>query len=397
MSKKITILLLVLFLSAITGGCWSRSEISEKAIVLGTGVDWTEDGLIRLTVQIASPGAFGVSGEAGGGGQEPKAWVVWAEGKTVQEAERYLAMKVPRTIYWGHSVILVIGEEMAKQGTSLVTNVFTRPRGPREIMWFMVARGEAKKVLEAQPLLANTSAQAAGYLTRMETDYSVQLWEYGEMLASKAVQPVVTAIAVQEVGEARGPGPAGKAPPQQGVELSGVAVFKEDKLIGWLDPHETRGLLWLKGKAKKGAITVPSPGEPEREVGIKMRRSSVKIEPEYDGENLWFNVKIYAEGDLVEQQSRVDLAKPEQIKALENAMSEAIKERTTATLEKAQWEYGVDIFGFGEAFHRKYKKDWRELQNQWDEEFSRAGVNVVVEAHVRQIGLVTSRANAQEE
>ncbi|KAF1086724.1 Spore germination protein B3 precursor [Sporotomaculum syntrophicum] len=397
MNKKIIILLLVFSLSALMGGCWSRSEIVEEAIVLGTGVDWTEDGQIRLTVQIASPGAFIAGGEAGVGGTQAPAWVVWAEGKTIQDAERYLAMKVPREIYWGHSVILVIGEEMARQGTSLVTNFFTRFRQPREIMWFMVARGEAKKVLEAQPWLSHTSAQAVGFLTRMETGFSVHLWEYGAMLSNKGVQPVVTAVAVKEVAEARGPGAEGKAPAQQGVELSGVGVFKEDRLIGWLDPNETRGLLWLKGKAQKGAITVPSPGEPEREVSIEIRRSSTKIEPEYDGENLCFNVKIYVEGDMVEQQSRVNLATPEHSNALESAMSEEIKNRCIITLEKAQWEYGVDIFGFGEAFHRKYKKDWLKLQNNWDEEFSRAGVNITVEAHVREIGLLTAPASVQAE
>jgi spore germination protein KC len=260
----------------------------------------------------------------------------------------------------------------------------------------MVARGEARDILQAQPMLAKTSAQAAGFLTRMKTGYNVQIWEFTEMQCSKGVQPVVTEVEVKEFGEPRGPGQGEESPVQKKIELSGVAVFKEDKLIGWLDAHETRGLLWLKGEAKTGAIIVPAPGEPEKGVSIKIRRSSVKIVPEYDGENLWFNVKIYVEGDMVEQQTSQDLAKPEKIKALENAMSEEIKEYTTVTLEKAQWEYGVDIFGFGDAFHRKYKKEWREMKNQWDEEYSRAGVNIAVEAHVRDIGQLTTPAYEPE-
>ncbi len=396
MRKKIAILLLLFFLSGLLGGCWSRSEIGEEAIILGTGVDLTEDGLIRLSVQIASPGAFSAGGDTSGGGKEPPAWVVWAEGETIEDAERYLAMKVPRRIYWDHSIILVIGERMAKRGTEMVSNFFLRTGEPRENMWLMVARGEARDILQAQPMLAKTSAQATGFLTRMKTGYIVQIWEYAEMRASKGVQPVVTGVEVQDFGEGRGPGQGENSTVQKKVELSGVAVLKVDKLIGWLDAHETRGLLWLKGEAKEGAVIVPSPGEPGKEVSIKIRRSHTKIVPEYDGENLWFNVNIYVEGDMVEQQSRVDLAKPEQIKALETAMSEEIKARTTATLEKAQTEYGLDIFGFGNAFHRKYRKEWREMQNHWDEEFSRAGVNIAVEAHVRGIGLLSMPAGSPE-
>jgi len=395
--KKIAILLLLALLTGLLGGCWSRKEITEVAVVLGTGVDWTADGRIRLTVQIARPGAFAGGAEAGAGGKEAASWVLFAEGKTIEEAERYLAMKVPRDIYWGHSVILVIGEEMAKKGTGMVTNFFQRDREPREIMWFMVAKGEAKDLLETYSDLAKTSAHAAGFLTRMKTGYSVHLREFAEMLASKGVQPVATRVEVKEAGVTPGPGQEKKSPAHKQVELSGVAVFKEDKLVGWLDDYETRGLLWLKGEAMKGVITVPSPGEPDKEVSIRIRRGSTKVTPEYDGENLRFDVMLKMEGDMVEQQSREDLAKPEKIKALESEMAEEIKKRAVVALEKAQIEYGLDIFGFGDAFHRKYKKDWRELKDRWDEEFARAEVNIAVEAHVREIGLLTKRASTPEE
>lgn len=114
MIRKIAVLLLLLLLTGLLGGCWNRREITEIAIVLGAGVDWTKDGKIRLTVQIARPGAFYGGGEGGAGGREPTSWVVSAEGKTVAEAERNLARKVPRDIYWGHCIVLVFGEELAK-------------------------------------------------------------------------------------------------------------------------------------------------------------------------------------------------------------------------------------------------------------------------------------------
>lgn len=395
MIKKIAVLLLLVLLTGFLGGCWSRKEITEVAVVLGTGVDWTADGQIRLTVQLAKPGAF-----AGSEGREAAAasWVVSAEGKTIGDAERYLAMRIPRDIYWSHNIILVIGEEMAKNGTNLVTNFFQRDSRFRgETMWVMVAKGEAKDFLETYSDLEKTSAQAAGFLTRMKTGYSVQLIEFAEMLASKGVQPVATRVEIKEAGVAPGPGQEKKSPAHKQVELSGTAVFKEDRLIGWLDPYETRGLLWLKGEAMKGIISFPSPGEPHKAVSIKIRRGSTEVIPEYDGEHLWFDVKVKVEGDMVGQQSLEDLAKPEKIKAMDSEIAEEVKERAAIALEKAQREYGVDMFGFGDAFHRKYKKDWRELKDRWDEEFARADVNIVVEAHVREIGLLTKRASTPEE
>ncbi len=69
MGKKIAALLLIVLLTGLLGGCWSRREITEVAVVLGTGVDLAADGRIRLTVQIARPGAFAGPAEGGGRGK----------------------------------------------------------------------------------------------------------------------------------------------------------------------------------------------------------------------------------------------------------------------------------------------------------------------------------------
>lgn len=388
--KSSAVLLLLVLLTALAGGCWSRREITELAIILGAGVDLTAGDQVRLTVQIARPGAFYGGGETGGrGGREPASWVVSSEGRTIEEAVRCLARKVPRHIYWSHCIVLIFGEEVARKGIGAVTNLFSRDRQSRETMWVMVAQGEAKDILETHSALEKTSAQAAGFLTRMRTSYSVQLREYCEMLASNGVQPALTRIVVREAGITPGPEREKESPTHKQVEISGVGVFKEDKLIGWLDAYETSGLLWLKGEARMGAVIVPSPGEPDKEVSIRVRRARTKIVPEYDGEHLRFEAKIRVEGDIVEQQSREDLARPDKIKALEKEMANEVKRRATIAVEKAQREYGVDIFGFGDAFHRKYKKHWRELKDRWDEEFAQAEIDIVVDARIREIGLTT--------
>ncbi|NPV71552.1 MAG: Ger(x)C family spore germination protein [Firmicutes bacterium] len=397
MIRKTAVFLLLVSLAGCLGGCWSRKEITEIAIVLGTGVDLAPDGRIRLTVQIARPGGFYGGGEGGARGREPACWVVSAEGKTVEEAARRLAMMVPREIYWGHCVILVIGEAMALEGTDTIMDFFNRDRQPRETMGVMVSEGEARHFLETCSYLEKTSAQAAGLLARMKIGFTVQLREFTEMLASKGVQPVATRVVAREAGIAAGPTEEKEPEPHRQVEISGVAVFKEHRLVGWLDDSETRGLLWVKGEIRRGMITVPSPGEPDKEISIRIRQGSTSVVPRYDGVRPRFEVKVRLEGDMVEQQSREDLSKPEKIKALENAIAEDVRRRIAAVLEKAQKEYGVDIFGFGDAFHRRYKKEWRHLKDRWDEEFARADVSIAAEAHVREIGLSTRRADTMEE
>ena len=396
MNKKAAFLFLIILPLIILGGCWSRREINELAIVLGAGVDRAPDNKIRITLQLARPSAFGGGAEAGGG-SAPKqniVWVVSETGNTVLEAERNLVLKVSRHIHWGHEIILVIGEEVAREGVRDVSNFFIRNPQTRETMWLLVAKGEAGKVLESHSELEKTSSQSVGFLSRHKAGFSIMLKDFQMALASRGTNPAAPRVEVQKLGQPQGPGMEEKLQHRE-VAITGTGVFKDDKLVGWLDTSETRGMLWLLGEVKKGIITIPSPGQPDKLVSLNIIRADTRVVPEYDGETIRFNVKMTLQGELLEQQSTEDLTKPEKIEAVEMAAARDVFMKSTATLEKAQGEYGTDIFNFGEAFHRKYKKDWKKIKDRWNEEFVNAEVNIAVEAHLRRTGLLSKRASVK--
>ncbi|AYO29605.1 Ger(x)C family spore germination protein [Biomaibacter acetigenes] len=396
MKKKIAPIIWMIIIATILSGCWSRKELNEVAIVLGTGIDLINEGRVRLTVQVAVPTAF-ASGEEGKGGQKEAASMeVSADGATIEEAERYLAMKIPREIYWGHCVALIIGENMAKKGVRMITDFFERDREPRETMWVMVAKGTAEDFLKTSSILEKTSSQAVGLLTRMKTGYSVKLMEFTEMLAEDGIQPAVTGVKVINEHHVTGESQQSGAGNKRRVEISGTALFREDRLVGWLDANETRGLLWLKGEPVEGVITVPAPEEPNKMVSIKIKRGSTKKYAGHFNDAPYFTVKIRVEGDMVEQQGRENLATPERMNALEEKMAYEIRKRAELALYRARDIYGVDVFGFGQVYHRRFKSEWRNIKDSWDDIFRQAKVDIQVEAHIREIGLLTRRPGTEK-
>ena len=44
------------------------------------------------------------------------------------------------------------------------------------------------------------------------------------------------------------------------------------------------------------------------------------------------------------------------------------------------------VFGFGEAVHRKYKKEWKELEPTWDDIYPTIEVSVKVKTSLNEIG-----------
>ncbi|RJQ28851.1 MAG: Ger(x)C family spore germination protein [Peptococcaceae bacterium] len=400
MSRKVALLFLMIILVGLTGGCWSRKELSEMAIILGAGIDREPDGKVRLTLQITRPATFGAlgGGEGGGGGTMVGAvWVVSGIGETVFDAQRNLSLQVSRRLYWGHNIILIFGESAARQGVREVINFFSRSTQFRETTWVGIAHGEAEEVLTSHSALEKTSVQALGFLERMKAGLFVEYKEFIRDLACPGTNPVAPRIELLYRGRHEGPlmelGPGY----HKEAVLTGTAVFKDDRLVGWLDRSETRGLLWLRNIIKKGAVTVPSLSDPEKKITMEIMRSKTKVEPYYDGEKASFAVQIRVDGTLIEQQDKEVFTDPEMMTALEKNLAADVERKARSVLGKARDEYGVDIFGFGEAFHRKYKKEWPGLKEHWDEEFTRSDVDIAAEVRIRQAGMQARRLSVKKE
>jgi spore germination protein KC len=71
---------------------------------------------------------------------------------------------------------------------------------------------------------------------------------------------------------------------------------------------------------------------------------------------------------------------------IEGALKKKIVKDVSHTISHVQKVYGLDIFGFGEAVHRKYPTDWKTLKRNWNEKFAEADVIVKGNVTVEDVG-----------
>lgn len=64
-----------------------------------------------------------------------------------------------------------------------------------------------------------------------------------------------------------------------------------------------------------------------------------------------------------------------------------VKRDVKAALKKTQQVYKVDIFGLGEAVHRKYPNEWKELKSEWSDSFPEVQVDIQVKSVINHTGL----------
>ncbi|MGE5593250.1 MAG: Ger(x)C family spore germination protein [Betaproteobacteria bacterium] len=387
---------LIATIMATATGCWNRREIETVGFVLAAGVDEAqEEGKIQLTVQMAKPFAIGGGeGPSGTTGEKPF-WVVSSTGHTVFEAVRNLLSQSPRRPFWAHNRFIVIGEELARKGIRDVLDLFCRDGESRLRVWMVVAEGaKASDLLQTEFELERMPAEGAmGLLQSAREGLSTvgedMLNDFLQRLEGEGIDPIATrAEIVSRPQEFDIRGELKRETIGGSLRLTGAAVFKDDRLVGWLNKPETRGFNWVVGRVQSGIIVIENPREEGKFIGLEILRAKGDFKPEVRSGKVTVTVKIEAEANVGDVQGFVDLLESRGVWAsMERRMATAIENEVMAAVAKAQ-ELGSDIFGFGAELSRRDPKKWAdEFRDRWDEEFRNIDVQVEVKARLRRSGL----------
>lgn len=392
--KKGLIIILVFMIAITSSSCWSRRELNTIGIVTALGIDKAEEeGKILVSLQIIKPSE--IKSSAGGpGGSSKGVWIAKSTGYTVFDAIRNATMITERKVFLSQNMVVIIGEDLAKMGVSPLLDVLDRDPEPRRLAWFLIAQGRAEDVIESEHEQEKIPAEAIEGLIKSSKFSSmgvqINMHEFLKMLAYPTTDPYATRI---QVFKEPSKDPK-ESKPINRMRITGASVFKKDKLVGWLNRPETRGLNWIRGKVDSGIIVVKSPEDETKNIALEIIRANSKIVPEIRDGQIIMNVEVKEEGNFAEQMSPGLFLTPEMFKVLEKRKAAVIKNEIESVLKKAQQEWGVDIFGFGEILHRKYPKEWERLKDRWEEEFPQVQVNLKIITKLR-VGGLTSRPTTQ--
>nr|WP_260115411.1 Ger(x)C family spore germination protein [Paenibacillus sp. YPD9-1] len=241
-------------------GCWGRNEVNDIGIVTATGIDTGDHGEIRLYLLLAVPRLVGTSSM--NGGSESKlstsaGWVVSEDGRTIMDAYRNIQGKLPRKIFFSHNRVVIIGEKVARQGLMPILDFFERNRQSQLNSYVLISKSNVVDALEFKPKFEKLASEIMKEELKVKIGTSVHLGRFLQMMMESGEEPYAPEILIKpsKVDEDSANGPLNL------VTSLETAVFKQDKLIGWLTHEETRGLKWIQNEMKEGVITAPIPEE----------------------------------------------------------------------------------------------------------------------------------------
>jgi len=365
-------------------GCWDRTELKKLGIVMGIAVDKDpESGEFIVSTQMLRPETLSTQSPST---EKPVEKVV-TTGKTIFEAIRKSNLEFDRKGFYAHNKVILIGEDLAKEGLLPVLDFFQRGKEIRGYVFVCIAKNaQAREILESDT--GGIEPIPALRLKDMIEDTKFQLKAtkinllnfYKESIGS-GIEPVVGVLEFEKDKYSK-----------KHVKLSGGAVFNKDKLIGYLNERQTIGYRWCKSEVESGAVSIPSPVNDDRYESVEVKKSDTTIKPTVKGNDISFTINVEGEGIITEQEVMTSLEdntrKLEHMKKTEEKMNKQIEKYIKLAIEKSQKEFHSDIFGFGRALNKEEPKVWNQVKNDWNERFSEVPYTVNVHFKINSTGLM---------
>ena len=409
--KYIAIIIITIIISIAFTSSHSVQSVDDLAYAIALGIDVGDKENLKVTFQFNIPSS---SSESGAGESAPSI-IDSVEANSIDSAINLMNAYVSKEINLSHCKIIVISQELAKNGIekeiySLMNKVQIRPDNQ-----VIISTCTAKEYIESvSPTLENLVAKFYEVLPRSSeyTGYTInaKLGEFFNQLVCKTCEPSATlgSMVKEEKsendsseegnsssegsnGSSSSGGEASKAlSAKNGVGNLGVAVFKGDKLVGQLTAEETLAHLLLRNELKKCNITIPDPEEDDKEIDLYLTSNqSAQIDiniingTPFIKTNIIANARISSINDISQEMSE------ERLKRIEESAANYLKELLYNYLYKTSKEYHSDIAGFGKYALKEFKTNTEFEEYNWLSHYQDAFFEVNTKVKIKSGFLLT--------
>jgi len=388
-------------------GCWDRIDIENRGYVIGVAIDKyppiprgqlgpkeetapeEEESFIHMQLHTGEP-AYAMTiqlpiikkagllpmGESGEGGESSRTWELTQIGNSFIEMNREFSSRTNHIPFYGQLQVIVISEDVAREGLLKVLDFFDRDPEMRKRTKLYISKGEAKKILEINPRIED---YASIYLAKIPMNAKINAKNAHETDLGRTLSDIASgADFILSRVEAT----------KDEIKDSGAAVFKGDKMVGWLSDIETESFKLLRNMYIGGVVTAWDKRSNDSICTLEITSAKTKIKPVVIDDKVSFNTEIKILGNYVEStlsRKRLHMDR-DHLRAMEESFEDQIKRQCEATIKRVQKDYGADIFHFKKILMAKEPSYWEKISAQWDDIFPKVMVNINVSVRIEGIG-----------
>lgn len=411
---------LVIFCLFLLSSCYDNREPNDIAYATAIGIDKGEKENYNITIQYAKP--YNISGgETGGSGKDIMSSI------TVEAPDIYSGIGlgnhiISKSFDLSHLRLFVFSKDIAKKGISDFIETISRSKEIRPNVFTAVADGKASEYLsKASPTVDINPAKYYQLIygkndyRAIPKSYSQDLYFYINLPEKNSVLPLA---AVPENAESKGKGEGSeesgekekpnpeheKAPIEDNIyeytvhnykagqvevysnsnsEVSGGAVFKDDKMVGELGLVDAQIYNMLTEPISRNYISFKTDKSDHLVTVLLDKEDRAKIS--YNKSTHTAKIYLRLGADFVSLPD--DYIAEKDIEHFEKIATEGVKGEVERFIKKTQNVYDSDIVGFGLYAKSKFltREDFEKYD--WEEKYRTMSVDVEIELNVRRTGL----------
>ncbi len=273
-----------------------------------------------------------------------------------------------------HTRIILIGEDLARDGITKSLDYFIRSPYIRKGTKVIITKGPAKEVLKLDhPLLTHTGFYIENiptYANRLKQTPDIDLGKLSMHIHHGDDFLLPRMILSNAKNE---------------IKYGGAAVFKKDKMIGWMGEREVLDWALCAEPAKHTPIDSLCPDKDDKgtfTVDIRHQKKYSSID--YKDGKIHVKVKIYIVADVRELQCHeCKMLDIKETRKMEEALSATIKNRISYTCNTTRKKFEADVYGIGTIISKFHPKIWKQVEKDWDKHFKNLTYDVEVATSLR--------------
>ena len=400
----------------------SAQNIDDLSYAVAIGVDVGKTAKYRISLQLTTmessatdsaisdseSGGESSSNPVGSAGSTSSNFIIQTvETDSIDSALNIANSYINKAINLSHCKILLVSEEIAKQGVeplvnSLINKVETRPDCNIIVSRIPENEFEEDKKPKIEELISKYYDVAANLETGRGYSETIKLNEFYLTLNDTFYQPFASLGTIYNTTKNTNDQNVSSdldtqsktlvtKSEKQSVEVMGLAVFKKDKLVGTLTADQTLSHQLITNELDFSTINITSPFNPNETLDIYISTfKNPKIKVNISNGSPFVQVNLYVAARITSFNSyEINLLTEDKLNLIQNTVKRHIEKQIYDYLNTTAKKYKSDISGFGRYAVKNFRtiNDW-ETYN-WLENYQNSTFKVNVDISIKTGNLLT--------
>lgn len=291
-------------------------------------------------------------------------YFISTEGISPSASREYQNLELSKKIPAGFERVNILSEKLAYSGIKNILNFTLMTPQVSDKVYFVICKGEASDILKYTDKKNTNAGETIEGLIKTAPDYNFfsKKFTFLDILMSTGAEGKNIILPYVELSD-------------KGIMISGLALFKSDRMIAATNMKEAKYINLLKFNNVKGLISIQKNAKEYIDFLAKSKR---KVKCYKNNDNYKFIIELVLNGQVTDNELYKNLFKDAaEIKKLEKDIEKQVMQECKIYIEKINKQYKTDVLDLGDYAASKYGRD---TDADWNKIVSNSDIEIKVKA-----------------